>query len=47
VDYVYDPVGKIQRVTPTGTYGFAYDNMGRLIGTTNCRIAPGSRANRR
>lgn len=35
VDYVYDLVGKIQQVTdPTGTYGFAYDNMGRLIGTT-------------
>jgi RHS repeat-associated protein len=32
---VYDLVGKIQQVTdPTGTYGFAYDNMGRLIGTT-------------
>jgi YD repeat-containing protein len=28
-------VGKIRQVTdPTGTYGFAYDNMGRLIGTT-------------
>ena len=35
VDYVYDLVGKIQQVTdPTGTYAFAYDNMGRLIGTT-------------
>jgi RHS repeat-associated protein len=35
VDYVYDLVGKISQVTdPTGTYGFAYDNMGRLIGTT-------------
>ncbi len=35
VDYVYDLVGKIQQVAdPTGTYGFAYDNMGRLIGTT-------------
>jgi RHS repeat-associated protein len=35
VDYVYDLVGKIRQVTdPTGTYGFAYDNMGRLIGTT-------------
>jgi RHS repeat-associated protein len=35
VDYVYDLVGKIQRVNdPTGTYAFAYDNMGRLIGTT-------------
>ena len=34
-NYVYDLVGKIQQVTdPTGTYGFAYDNMGRLIGTT-------------
>jgi RHS repeat-associated protein len=28
-------VGKIQQVNdPTGTYAFAYDNMGRLIGTT-------------
>jgi RHS repeat-associated protein len=35
VDYVYDLVGKIQQVSDsTGTYGFAYDNMGRLIGTT-------------
>jgi RHS repeat-associated protein len=35
VDYVYDLVGKIQQVSdPMGTYGFAYDNMGRLIGTT-------------
>ena len=35
VDYVYDLVGKIQQVNdPTGTYAFAYDNMGRLIGTT-------------
>jgi RHS repeat-associated protein len=35
VDYVYDLAGKIQQVTdPTGSYGFAYDNMGRLIGTT-------------
>ena len=35
VDYVYDLVSKIKQVTdPTGTYGFAYDNMGRLIGTT-------------
>ncbi len=34
-NYVYDLVGKIQQVTdPTGTYGFAYDNMGRLTGTT-------------
>jgi RHS repeat-associated protein len=33
--YVYDLVGKVQQVSdPTGTYGFAYDNMGRLIGTT-------------
>src|SRR3989454_10208753 len=35
VDYIYDLVGKIQQVNdPTGTYAFAYDNMGRLIGTT-------------
>jgi RHS repeat-associated protein len=35
VDYVYDLIGKIQQVNdPTGTYAFAYDNMGRLIGTT-------------
>jgi RHS repeat-associated protein len=35
VDYIYDLVGKIKQVTdPTGSYGFAYDNMGRLIGTT-------------
>jgi RHS repeat-associated protein len=35
VDYVYDLVGKIGQVTDqTGTYGFAYDNMGRLIGTS-------------
>jgi YD repeat-containing protein len=33
--YIYDLVGKIKQVSdPTGTYGFAYDNMGRLIGTT-------------
>jgi RHS repeat-associated protein len=35
VDYIYDLVGKIQQVNdPTGTYASAYDNMGRLIGTT-------------
>jgi RHS repeat-associated protein len=35
VDYVYDLVGKIQNVNdPTGTYAFAYDTSGRLIGTT-------------
>jgi RHS repeat-associated protein len=35
VDYVYDLAGKIKQVTdPTGTYGFAYDSIGRLIGTT-------------
>jgi YD repeat-containing protein len=32
---VYDLVVKIKQVTdPTGVYGFAYDNIGRLIGTT-------------
>ncbi|HET9406396.1 MAG TPA: RHS repeat-associated core domain-containing protein [Candidatus Sulfotelmatobacter sp.] len=35
VDYAYDLAGKVQQVSdPTGTYSFAYDNMGRLIGTT-------------
>lgn len=35
VEYAYDLAGKVQQVVdPTGTYGFAYDNMGRLIGTT-------------
>ncbi len=34
-NYVYDLAGKLQQVSdPTGTYGFAYDNMGRVIGTT-------------
>ncbi|MGB8582166.1 MAG: RHS repeat-associated core domain-containing protein [Candidatus Sulfotelmatobacter sp.] len=33
--YTYDLVGKVLQVNdPTGTYGFAYDNMGRLISTT-------------
>jgi RHS repeat-associated protein len=42
-NYVYDLVGKIQQVTdPTGTYAFAYDNMGRLIGTsTQYTFLPG------
>jgi RHS repeat-associated protein len=41
--YVYDLVGKIQQVSdPTGTYAFAYDNMGRLIGTsTQYTFLPG------
>ncbi len=35
VDYAYDLAGKVLQVSdPTGAYGFAYDNMGRLIGTT-------------
>jgi len=34
-NYVYDLVGKLQQVSdPTGTYGFTYDSMGRVIGTT-------------
>ncbi len=33
-------MGKIQQVSdPTGTYGFAYDNTGRLIGTTKQTVA--------
>ncbi|HKV90947.1 MAG TPA: IPT/TIG domain-containing protein, partial [Candidatus Angelobacter sp.] len=44
VDYIYDLVGKIKQVSdPTGTYGFAYDNMGRLIGaTTQYAFLPGN-----
>jgi RHS repeat-associated protein len=35
VEYVYDLAGKIQEVNdPTGTYALAYDNVGRLVGTT-------------
>lgn len=35
VQYTYDLVGKVTPVNdPTGTYGFSYDNMGRLTGTT-------------
>ena len=34
-EYTYDLVGKVLQVNdPTGTYGFSYDNMGRLIGTS-------------
>ncbi len=43
VDYVYDLVGKLQQVTDsTGTYGLAYDSMGRPIGTsTQYTFLPG------
>jgi len=35
VEYVYDLANKVLQVSdPTGTYGFAYDNMGRLISTS-------------
>lgn len=35
VDYVYDLASKVTQVNdPTGAYGFAYDNMSRLIGTS-------------
>jgi len=35
VEYTYDLVGKVLSVNdPTGSYTFAYDNMGRLLGTT-------------
>jgi RHS repeat-associated protein len=46
VDYVYDLAGKIKQVSdPTGSYGMAYDNMGRLIGTTmQYSFLPGSPA---
>jgi RHS repeat-associated protein len=46
VDYVYDLAGRLKQVTdPTGSYGLAYDNMGRLIGTTTqYSFLPGSPA---
>jgi RHS repeat-associated protein len=35
VEYAYDLAGKVQQVSdPTGVYGFSYDNMGRMIGTS-------------
>ncbi len=35
VNYIYDLASKVQQVNdPTGTYGFSYDNMGRLTGTS-------------
>ena len=35
VEYAYDLANKVLQVSdPTGTYGFAYDNMGRLVGTS-------------
>ena len=35
VNYTYDDAGRLAQVTdPSGTYGFQYDNMGRLVGTT-------------
>jgi YD repeat-containing protein len=35
VEYAYDLAGRVLQVSdPTDSYGFAYDNMGRLIGTT-------------
>lgn len=35
MNYTYDSDSRLTQVNdPTGTYAFAYDNMGRLIGTT-------------
>jgi RHS repeat-associated protein len=35
VEYAYDLANKVLQVSdPSGTYGFAYDNMGRLVGTS-------------
>jgi RHS repeat-associated protein len=35
VSYIYDLASKVQQVNDsTGTYGFTYDNMGRLVGTS-------------
>jgi YD repeat-containing protein len=43
LDYIYDLAGKVQQVSdPTGTYGFSYDNMGRLIGTGPQCSQPGN-----
>jgi RHS repeat-associated protein len=46
-EYVYDLAGKLQQVSdPTGTYGFAYDNMGRLVGgTTQYTFVTGTYSN--
>ena len=34
VNYTYDPLSRLTQVTdPSGTYSFAYDNLGRLLGT--------------
>ena len=43
VEYVYDLANKVLQVNdPTGTYGFAYDNMGRLVGaSTQYAFLPG------
>jgi YD repeat-containing protein len=43
VDYTYDLAGKIKQVSnPTGVYGFAYNNLGRLLGsTTQYSFQPG------
>ena len=42
-EYTYDLVGRILNVSdPTGSYGFAYDNMGRLLSsTTQYTFLPG------
>jgi RHS repeat-associated protein len=42
-EYTYDLVGRILNVTdPTGSYGFAYDNMGRMLSsTTQYSFLPG------
>jgi len=46
VEYVYDLVGKLQQVSdPTGTYGFAYDNMGLISTTTNYTFVAGTYTN--
>jgi len=48
VEYTYDLANKVLQVAdPTGTYGFAYDNMGRLISTTtNYTFVAGTYTNR-
>jgi YD repeat-containing protein len=47
VEYAYDLAGKVLQVSdPTGSYGFAYDNMGRVVGTsTQYTFVPGTYSN--
>jgi YD repeat-containing protein len=43
----YPPLSRLIQVTdPSGTYGFTYDNLGRLLGTnTQCSFLTGTLTN--